>query len=354
MRDAQSLLDQLLAFGGERLTVEQVHQMLGTAADERIIALAEGVLSGDLKRALDLLDEAATTGLQLGELVEQLIAYWRDLMILRAGGEGRDLSVPARHRETLTRQANALSLDTILAGLDVLSSTKARLRGSNYGRTLVEMALVRLGRLKDLVSLTQLSQWLTQPRADGAGPVPARVAPPEGVKKKPLTGSLETQGDGAPAELTQDTLPMIWGQVLKSVGTILASEMKNAGNPAISGPNTLVLRFPSVYNRASEYCQDPARLARMEEALRKTTGRSWTLRVETSPTVAPAAPSAGEAEPAVPVRPRRDHRGEAEKLPLVKRAMEVLGAKILQVEEGFGASAEESSRRADRVPDEEG
>src|SRR5262249_14925479 len=44
MRDAQSLLDQLLAFGGDRLTADQVHQMLGTAHDDRVLALAAAVL----------------------------------------------------------------------------------------------------------------------------------------------------------------------------------------------------------------------------------------------------------------------------------------------------------------------
>src|SRR5205807_3752135 len=47
MRDAQSLLDQLLAFGGERLTSEQVHRLLGTAPDDRIVELAAAVLGHD-------------------------------------------------------------------------------------------------------------------------------------------------------------------------------------------------------------------------------------------------------------------------------------------------------------------
>src|SRR5207245_6204357 len=51
MRDAQSLLDQLLAFGGERLTTDQVHQLLGTAHDERILDLASAVLNHDAKRS---------------------------------------------------------------------------------------------------------------------------------------------------------------------------------------------------------------------------------------------------------------------------------------------------------------
>src|SRR5262249_30116041 len=115
MRDAQSLLDQLLAFGGERLTAEQVHRLLGTANDDRVAALAAAVLERDPSRALELLGQAADEGLQLGELLDQLIDYWRDLMVVHcAGPEGPALNVSARHREALARQAAALKLDSIL------------------------------------------------------------------------------------------------------------------------------------------------------------------------------------------------------------------------------------------------
>src|SRR5258708_7402055 len=148
MRDAQSLLDQLLAFGGDRLSADQVHHLLGTAGDEHIVGLAEAVLAQEPAQTLARLEQAASQGFQMGELVDQLIAYWRDLMVVHcAGAEARDLSVHAQHRETLTRQATSVKLDSILAGLDILSATKSRLRGSNHGRILIEMALVRLGRL---------------------------------------------------------------------------------------------------------------------------------------------------------------------------------------------------------------
>src|SRR5262245_55114405 len=73
MRDAQSLLDQLLAFGGERLTAEQVHRLLGTANDDRVAALAAAVLAREPQRALALLGQAADEGLQFNELLDQLI-----------------------------------------------------------------------------------------------------------------------------------------------------------------------------------------------------------------------------------------------------------------------------------------
>src|SRR5271167_1207862 len=73
MRDAQSLLDQLLAFGADRLTAEQVHKLLGTAPDDVIAGLAAAMLSKDAKQSLKLLDGALGQGLQPGELLEQLI-----------------------------------------------------------------------------------------------------------------------------------------------------------------------------------------------------------------------------------------------------------------------------------------
>src|SRR5205085_955466 len=143
MRDAQSLLDQLLAFGGERLTADQVHKLLGTAPDDLIAALAAAVLAKDTPQALRVLADGLEKGLQPGELLDQLIDYWRDLMLVGCGGaEVIGLNAAPRLRDTVRQQAAAVPLDTILAGLDILQAAKSRLRGSGYGRVLVEMALV--------------------------------------------------------------------------------------------------------------------------------------------------------------------------------------------------------------------
>src|SRR5262245_1666271 len=122
MRDAQSLLEQLLSFG-DKLTVDVVHSILGTAADERVVEIATAVLDKDPKRALGLVAKCADEGLQLGELTDQLIDYWRALMLLNCtGGESAaDLAVSDRHREVIQEQARGLTLDTILAGIDVLT-----------------------------------------------------------------------------------------------------------------------------------------------------------------------------------------------------------------------------------------
>ena len=348
MRDAQSLLDQLLAFGGERLTADQVHALLGTAGDERILALAESVLTNDAKKALDLLDEASVGGLQLGELVDQLIAYWRDLMVAHvAGTEGRDLSVPSRHHDTLRRQARGVSLDAILAGLDVLSATKGRMRGSNHGRTLVEMAVVRLGRLADLASISQLAQWIGQVRLDpraaatlpAPGTAPARLAGPEAVKKKPLSAESEPPGETAgPRDLTPANWPELWPELVPILGAMLGSELAKAGAPAIIGPTTLVFRFPARYTQSKESVAKPDRVARIEEALRRVTEKPWVVKIEVDAATAPLV----MAETA-PAKPKAMPKEEAEKVPVVKRALDVLGATIQRVDEGFAQERNDGS-----------
>jgi DNA polymerase III subunit gamma/tau len=335
MRDAQSLLDQLLAFGDDRLTADQVHLLLGTAGDDRIAAFAAAVLAPDPKLALELLDEAAAGGLQLGELLDQLIAYWRDLMIVQvAGAEGRDLSVPARHYTALEAQAKTIGLDAILAGLDVLATAKARLRGSSHGRTLVEIALVRLGRLNDLVSVGTVAQWLTGAPADRGAASPPKPSPPEAVKKKlPPPAPI-----ARPIELTEATLPETWAQSLRLVGAIHARELERAGLPAIFAPNTLVLRFPAAYNQSREFCQESARLSGIEDALRRVSGQSWKLRLETLPGNGDVP--ADQPVPASEVRPRRSDKEAAAQVPVVRRAIDLLGGEVWRVDEGFAEKAE--------------
>ena len=132
----------------------------------------------------------------------------------------------------------------------------------------------------------------------------------------------------------------------------MASFLERAGLPAIVGPNNLVLRFPADYNQAREYCQEPTRLARIEEAVRKISGRPWTVRVEGGPG-STATPVAKEPAPAPPPRPRRNHRAEAEKEPVVKRALDALGAQVLRVDEGFREVPAGSVARTAEPPDEE-
>jgi hypothetical protein len=132
---------------------------------------------------------------------------------------------------------------------------------------------------------------------------------------------------------------------------MLGTELSKAGSPAISGPNALVLRVPVGYNAKREYCQQPANVARVEAALRSITGQNCSFRIE----ILGEAPiqKAKPAEDAENSQSRyRRQRTEAMKEPLVKRAMEVLEAQLVDVDEGFGGAPSAGPDREEEASEE--
>lgn len=340
MRDAQSLLDQLLAFGGDKLTAETVQSLLGVAGPERVLALAQAVFSQDAKATLEQLDSLADNGLQLGELLDQLIEYWRDLMLLScAGKEAPGLSTPARQRETLLKQAGSVSLDTILTGLDILIQAKTKTRGSGQLRTLMQMALLRLCRLEDLVAITQVAAWLQQsPVGDRPATTLARpatgLAPPTEAKKKVELAA----GEPAATPSGPKTIETIWPQFLAEIGGVLSSQLQRKSGVAIAAPNTLVVSFAPEYNSAYEHCSNPVNKQRLDAALQKLAGQAWSVRLETMAGVSTSP--APNTPPPTPAMGRRARFQEAvQKVPVLKRAEEKLGAMVIDLDEDFGAAA---------------
>jgi DNA polymerase-3 subunit gamma/tau len=345
MRDAQSLLDQLLAFGGDKLTVARVHELLGTAHEDRIVALAGAILARDVKQTLALVDEVVAQGQQLGELLDQLVEYWRDLMIVQcAGGQGQPFSVTGQHREALRKQAQTLQPDTVLAGLDILVSAKTRMGETMHGRVVLEMAVVRLCRLDDLAPLNQLAQWVA---GNGEGPRPAAStgapasvgaaasAPRASTEPEKKKIDDEPSGTGVGLALIADNLQAIWQQVLLQTGFVIASDLRRISSLAISGPNTLVLALPGRYNLRGDQFLEPARHAQVEALLRQITGQPCQVRVEV---VADPGNGSEAASAAVTPSVQRTRRLRAEMMeyPLVQKAADVLGAQIVHVDEEFG------------------
>jgi DNA polymerase-3 subunit gamma/tau len=370
MRDSQSLLDQLLASSPGKLTAEHVGAVLGTAGDDRVIELASAILAGDAKTALDLIGAWVERGLQVGELVDQLVEYWRSLMLVSCGGpEVRELPVSPNQYEALKKHAPSVRLDAILGGLEVLTATKTRMRGSSHTQVLLEMAVVRLSRLGELRSVSELVQLAQMIGAGGVLPVaaanvgtpaPSRPAPTpapvpptttEGGKKNDLTAVSPSKNGSPPAgpsagpsdglstvSLTESTLRDVWGRFLQYAGEkypILAKQLNFSSSYAIFGPNSLVIRFPAPYREARIACEAEANVQRIQDALKRVTGQTITVRFETDASAAVAPGTNGVSAAPAPA----DRKRSLSALPLFKKASEALGAQIWHVDDDFNPIA---------------
>jgi DNA polymerase III subunit gamma/tau len=208
MRDSQSLLEQVLACTPERLTPAEVHALLGTAAAGRVDALVDRLVQRDAAGVLAELDAAAAEGVDVGQLLEQLLGYLRDVMATAVGCDaGQMLHTTGSQAAQVRTAAERLGLETILAALQILEQSLARLRVSTHVRTLAEMALVRICKLEDLEELTAIAAELrsgarTEP-ATSASPSPADSAAtrhgghPGGQAKLPAAGGAGPTAGGA-------------------------------------------------------------------------------------------------------------------------------------------------------------
>ncbi len=338
MRDSQSLLDQLLAFSDGDLTSEKVHSLFGTAGEDRVTELAEAILTGDSPKALSNITDFAERGLQLGELLDQLIEYWRGLMlVLSAGNDFSELPGTPAYREKLKRHAKGTNLDTILAGLDIWTTTKMKMRGSSFTQILLEMAVIRLSRLEDLVTLSQLTTLIASggtaapaPRPVAATkPVPASPNPTptvEASKKKPIAVP-ETDGVPFPV-IDASNLAEVWPMILQEMGSMKARSLVLAKNVAISGPNALVIPFPPDYSSAYQNVSGENTNDELRKVLKRLTGQDWAIRIELLVGLPSATRDVPKATPSTRAKDIKD-------LPMFKAAFDVLGAQFVNIENGY-------------------
>jgi len=368
MRDAQSLLDQLLAFSGGELTTDSVRQLLGSADDERMGQIAAAIIADDVSALLRLVELCASEGLPLVELLDQLIAYWRDLMAIQVAGEqAPGLTIGPGLKVKVIEQAKGLSLDQITAGMDLLAATRQKLKFSPLPRALVEVALVRLARLKDLIPLSQLAQAVSQGTMRTGTANPAQTAPPpqrpaatamsytaSGPVKKndlkppdsPPAASSARSTPPAPAPmhrqmglaLDADSLISVWAETLSAVGGLHERELRR-GTPRLLGERAIVLSFGAGLENSWSYCNEGPRIKRVEEALKAVTGEECSIRFERDGSVpegaAPDAPVVATIDKQQ-VSAAREAMARAELNPVVKRAVELFDGKIVRVDEGFG------------------
>jgi DNA polymerase-3 subunit gamma/tau len=180
MRDAMSLLDQVIAYGATKITSEVVAKVLGVADRAVLHDLTSAVLSGDAGKALDVLDQVSRQGFDMVHLWKDLMRHVRNLVVAKVCSEtqARELLDLAEEEAadvlSLAQKSDADDLTRIFTGLsrgfdDIVKSGQVR---SN-----LELTLVRLARRPPLLPLDELLSRLGELEkrlATGASPPPAR------------------------------------------------------------------------------------------------------------------------------------------------------------------------------------
>jgi DNA polymerase-3 subunit gamma/tau len=192
MRDAQSALDQVIAFAGTTITAEDVSTVLGLVGRDLLFDLVDAVVAEDAPAAFALADRAVASGHDLRLVVRELTRVVRDLMIVSVDpsrvGDGE---LAEGERERLTQLAARFSREDLMRAFDLLANAEQEIRTASHPRYHFEMLLLKWMHTRKLVPLTELlasggggstsqiphPKSQTPSRSVANAPTPVKVAP---------------------------------------------------------------------------------------------------------------------------------------------------------------------------------
>ena len=144
-RDALGTLDQLVAFGGESVTTDEVVEMLGAADADLLFDTTDALASGDARAALEAVERLSKSGRDPGQFARDLIAHLRQLLVARATGEvPESFTVTVAQPERLAEQAKAVDDAKLVGAIDSLSAAVAAMREGDDPRLTLEVALLKV------------------------------------------------------------------------------------------------------------------------------------------------------------------------------------------------------------------
>jgi DNA polymerase-3 subunit gamma/tau len=200
VRDALSLMDQIISAAEGDIDREGVERFLGLVGTDFYFALLDRIADEDTAAVLRQLDETYARGIDLGDLAEGLAHHVRDLLLVRLDPELRPLLEAAESEvPKLTEQAARFPAETLVLFLDRAAELAATVRRSEHPRLGMELALAEMAQAGNLVPLGELAERLLalEKRLGSGAPAPGPARPPAKAVRKPSV--KPPSGDGSAA-----------------------------------------------------------------------------------------------------------------------------------------------------------
>jgi len=262
MRDALSLLDQLLSLGADRLSIDLIDEILPSPHDELLADLVDRLAANEPAGALEGLDRCINAGHNLDQLCAALIDYMRQLMVIRVCGADTSLvDLPGPVRERLGAQAARFDAACFPYMITVLEELRRSVRFSGSGRALTEAALVRLASMERFASIEKLLADLNL--AGGA----SQGSPSTKVAHAPRVAAPEPGRAGGSAPPRPAQTPAGGSETRRPVDQ---AHRRPATDPTNRGPTVDSQTIPVVPDRAASVCKEERRAALAEPLVRRT------------------------------------------------------------------------------------
>jgi DNA polymerase III subunit gamma/tau len=290
LRDAESMLDQLVAFCGNKISESDVLNVFGFTSEQTVIDLTGQILRGKTPDAIELLHQQSESGKDMMRLMSDLIAYLRDLLVFKAKPDALKEDVEPDVQKSLAAHAELISTDRLLDLIDQFAAAEGRMKWVPNKKLHFEVAIIKAIQSLGQATLDEVIEKLGELR-DGGGKqrppgVPATQTVAAGAERGGRERSAQKIGVNPgynEARVKEEAGPVdpekIWGLVLgkipaKSFLRTLSDLIRPIG---IEGRNFLLGHSPDDKPKVEALASANNR-RQLETLLRETSGRDWSVK----------------------------------------------------------------------------
>lgn len=346
MRDALSLLDQILAVYDTGMDHTQVLDLLGVVDRQRLFELSAAVLNQNITGILHTIAALYERGQDLKRFYTDLVMHFRNLLLVRLGAATtRVVDLPEHERKQMQAQTQKVSAAYLHQMLDAMMREESAVKNSPQPRIALEVLFVRLFQLKPALLIDELLACLKDP-----GPVAAQAAvvmgepqtryatpatvaaspPSENLTGVPSNPSVASEAVAEPAEASAAAPARaftcatdLWAAMmdgLRQQAPAMAAALASSRAVALTA-NDLTVSFEGNAQRLSSMLR-PQKLQKLQEIARELTGQSLKINVTA---VEPALETTEAVPAAAPSLPNPIQH------PLVQAALKVFGGEVVDV-----------------------
>lgn len=316
IRDSESILDELITYCDGEITFKDVFDVLGLVDWQLMHDICDAILAKDVTRQLILVEEVVTAGKDLTQFVQELLRYFRNLLVCRTANVRELIHLPEEELDALNVRAEKISLTNLIRLVEQFAELVNTFDSQLAQRIALESMLIRISKVGIEVSLDTIMDKLIALGQGGLGAPDAIVASPSAPAVPPVAQTPPPKPkapppdppEAAPAEpapaasasiaqinVTEATLPRAWGAVIErtSADDLNLGTWFSQGTPIGLDGDTIQLGFSSGKSQALTYVQNKANQDAMNLALARHTSNlkrvTITVREERSAADKPAA-----------------------------------------------------------------
>jgi len=363
LRDAESMLDQLVAFCGETIAENDVLNVFGFTSEQTVAGFTEKILCGQTSEALGLLDEQSAAGKGMMKLMSDLIAHLRDLLVFKVKPDALADEAAPELQPSLGEEASLIETDRLLELIEQFAEAEGRMKWAPNKKLHFEVAVIKAIQTLSQVTLTEVIDNLAALRGGSSGisvssiaktVAPAKKVMPEKGKvpaptaeksvlrtpsTEPASGGTSHQGASqvpavSPAAGGPIDMAAVWPKAVQLAYTrrpLIKTWIELAQLRGTEGRNVL-LGFAPDQKTVMESLSRPANRSFLEALLKEMTGTDWTVKLSLVEGLrSTSAPEEMRAQPD-PGKPTPNDSLESFKNdPLIKEALEIFKGEIKSV-----------------------